>query len=517
MPSLNHVSIWSASSHKWEPITVEDAVSLFHCSIAANSGRFRCELCGHYVSLSVGAVNAPHFRHAAADENKECEERAQSYYRYYYTTQDIIRQAGLPIRIVVNEAKALFRFEIGLHNIPAELLQNAICKQVEIKGSEEKPFIYLFERLRDDTLTYVSVGNVPSAKYEIKADKSLYQFWPAEVIGVQSSGSVFDAKTGHLKRADTDVVVGKEYYILTKQSYLCSISSAIHVNMICRKDIERGQWYLYKVSVSEMSPTTYRFFLNFGCRLTEQPARLQPLWPITTRASYSVKTNREAILLYLSGTYPTCNAPEARKQELSTPNGNMVVRIKPDRFPQLVSSGRTSIINYLYVWKDQLLKTQPTPLVEVRSGNGDPVQQGVQNALPAQKRLYVTSTFDGMIIIRKNAVVIDKKVIQASICIPIFDVAFGYEIQITQGLDCIWNASFHRIQAIGSADDELYKVLCRLDGNEVRITHKDGAMIAHLGDCPKVKQWLYDKIRIGYAPDRALKYLKKYISQQHNG
>lgn len=515
MPSLNHVSMWSASSHKWEPITVEDAVSLFHFSVAANSGRFRCELCGHYVSLSVGAVNAPHFRHAAADENKECEERAQTYYQSYYTAQDIIRHVGLPIRIVVDAARASFRFEIGLHNIPAELLRKAVRKQVEIKGSEEKPFIYSFERLKDDTLTYVSIGSMPSGKYVIQADKSLHQFWPAEVMGVRSSGSVFDAKTGHLKRADTDVVVGNEYYILTKQSYLRSISSAIHVNMICRKDTGRGQWYLYKASVDEMSTATYQFFLNFGCRLTEQPARLQPLWPITTRASYSVKTSRDTLLFYLSGTYPACNAPEARKQQLTTSSGNMVVRIKPDRFPQLVSSGRTRIINYLYVWKDPLLRVQTTSRVDIQDGNGNLFQPGSHNVLPAQKKLFVTGSFDGMIIIRKNGIVIEKKSLKASERVPIIDVAFGYDIQITQGLDCVWSATFQRAKAIGNADDELYETLCRFTGKEVNITHKDGAMIARLGDCPKVKQWLRHRIQIGSIPFSALQYLKKTVAEQN--
>ena len=222
-------------------------------------------------------------------------------------------------------------------------------------------------------------------------------------------------------------------------------------------------------------------------------------------------------MFYLSGTYPACNAPEARKQERSTSNGNMVARIKPDRFPQLVSSGRTTIINYLYVWKDLLLRTQTVSQVDVQDGNGNLVQAGSHNALPVQKRLFVTSPFDGMILIRKNGIVIEKKLLKASERVPIFDVVFGYDIQVTQGLDCVWSASFQRAKTIGNADDELYETLCRFAGKEVRIAHKDGAMMAHLGDCPKVKQWLYDKIRIGHAPYEALKHLKKYISERHNG
>lgn len=517
MPSLNHVSMWSASEHKWVPITAEEAAREFPFTVPASLGQLRCELCGHFVALTGPGANIRHFRHAAADENKECEERSIAYNRYYYNASEIINRAGLPIRIIVDVSRRSFQLEMGFHCVPSEILQTVASKRIEIKGSSKSAFVYSFDRLKHDTVTYLSIGSEPSEHYSLKVDKALKSFWPSEVSGIRNSGNIFDGQTGHLKRMDTDVVTEKDYYILSRRSYLyIPSSSSVRLDTICEKATETGRWYLYRVSAKEMSHEAYQFFLQFGCRLTEQPARLQPLWPITTRTSYSVKTNRDTMLFYLSGGYITCNAPDARKEVFSTQGGNKLVRVAPDKFPQLVSSGRTSIINYLYVWKDSLSKQQSLPQIEAKSGAGDDVQPGVLNILPEQKRLYFISPFDGMVIVQKNGTVIDRKTIKAGERLPVFDIAFGYEIQVTQGLDCVWSVTFRRATKISNSDDELYRALCSYNGNEVRITHKDGALAAKLDNCPKVKQWLYEKIRVGHAPYAAIKHLNKYVSEQQN-
>ena len=516
MPSLNHVSMWSASEHKWVPITAEEAAKEFPFTVPATCGRLRCELCGHFVVLTGPGANIRHFRHAAADENKECEERSLAY-SHQYSFQEIVNRAGLPIRIRVDVNRRSFQLEMGFHCVPREILQNAASRRIEIKGSSESAFVYSFDRLKDDILTYLSIGSEPSEHYRLKADKALKPYWPSEVSGIRDSGSIFDAQTGHLQRMDTDVVTEKDYYILTKRSYLYNLSSStVRLDAICEEANGTGRWYLYRVSAKEMSHEAYQFFLQFGCRLTEQPARLQPLWPVTTRTSYSVKTNRDSMLFYLSGGYITCNAPDARKVVLSTQSGNKLVRVTPDKFPQLVSSGRTSIINYLYVWKDSLSKQQSLSQIEAKSGTGDDVQPGVYDTLPEQKRLYFISQFDGIVTVHKNGTVIDRKTIKSGERLPVYDIAFGYEIQVTQGLDCVWSVSFQRAIKTSNSDDELYRALCSYNGNEVRITHKDGAIAARLDDCPKVKQWLYEKIRVGHAPYAAIKHLNKYVSEQQN-
>lgn len=520
MPSLNHVSKWSASDHQWIPITADEASVSFPSTVRANSGWFRCELCGKLVMLTGPGVNTRHFRHSKADEIKECVERSVAYTQfnsYYSSLKDIVSQAGLPIRIIVDENNRSFRFEIGLHSIPNEILQSISLRQFEIKGSLENTFVYSLDRLKTDTTTYLSIGHNPSEKYELTIDKALQTYWPTEVEGIRKTGSIFDAKTGHLKRSDADVIVGKQYYILTKQSYLHMLSPvSVHVDIVCYIALKNGLWYLYRVSADEMTPEAYQFFLQYNCRLTEQPARLLPLWPVMTRTSYSANANQAPLYFYLSGGYIKYNAPDARSQEKLTQGGNLLVKVKPDKFPQLISSGRTSVINYLYIWKDSLSKTQSAPCIHVESRNGDEIQQGTHNTLPDNKCLYITCPFDGMLIVRKNGVIIDKKTIKSNVRLPVFDVSFGCEIRITQGLDCVWSALFQKAVKV-NCDDELFKKLCSYTGNEVKLTHKDGAFVSKLNDCPKVKQWLYARIRIGSAPSAAIKCLKKYITEQHNG
>lgn len=57
MASLTHVCMWS--DHGWKRITAEQAARLHPGgTVSARSGLFMCELCGQYVTLTDGDINA---------------------------------------------------------------------------------------------------------------------------------------------------------------------------------------------------------------------------------------------------------------------------------------------------------------------------------------------------------------------------------------------------------------------------------------------------------------------------
>ena len=72
--TLTHVCMWS--EHGWKRITAKKAARL-HAggTVSAHSGLFMCELCGQYVTLTDGEIRTRHFRHSAAEKDKDCPER----------------------------------------------------------------------------------------------------------------------------------------------------------------------------------------------------------------------------------------------------------------------------------------------------------------------------------------------------------------------------------------------------------------------------------------------------------
>lgn len=194
MASLTHVSMWSEAEHEWRKITASEAAKLYpEGTVSAHSGLFVCELCGQYVILTDGRKNVRYFKHNAYDTFKDCPERTTGLST---SVGYIAGEHELPIRLS-NITSSDFELELGLLYIPASILQMQKQQQVIIQplGVSEKPYIYSFERLNSESITYVSVGALPAYKYEITSSDELRRFWPRFVNGVDGFGSIFDQKT----------------------------------------------------------------------------------------------------------------------------------------------------------------------------------------------------------------------------------------------------------------------------------------------------------------------------------
>ena len=162
MASLTHVCMWSDNG--WTRITAEQAAKLHPGgTVSAHSGLFMCELCGQYVSLTDGAVQTRHFRHSAYEKSKNCPERIfGAGYSISYGSQE----HDLPIRIT-GVSSSSFRFEIGLIRAPIGLLSRDFCIEIKPKGVSDPPYRFEKERLNDDRITYLSIGERPFEKYTL--------------------------------------------------------------------------------------------------------------------------------------------------------------------------------------------------------------------------------------------------------------------------------------------------------------------------------------------------------------
>lgn len=156
--------IWSKNG--WKRITPEE-VAREHSrgGVSARSGIFMCSLCGQYVTFFNGRVQAPHFRHSSAEADKSCPERMYVHgYDYTYAAGE----HELPIRIV-NVTDYGFEFELGLLAAPRIVLNQQEKKNVTVIPFDKSvtPFVYSFERLNAESITYVSIGGYPCESYTV--------------------------------------------------------------------------------------------------------------------------------------------------------------------------------------------------------------------------------------------------------------------------------------------------------------------------------------------------------------
>ena len=188
MASLTHVCVWSKNG--WKRITPEE-VAREHSrgGVSARSGIFMCSLCGQYVTFFNGRVQAPHFRHSSAEADKSCPERMYVHgYDYTYAAGE----HELPIRIV-NVTDYGFEFELGLLAVPRIVLNQQEKKNVTVIPSDKAmtPFVYSFERLNAESITYVSIGEYPCESYTvISSDEIEKTYWPRVVEGIKRMGEV---------------------------------------------------------------------------------------------------------------------------------------------------------------------------------------------------------------------------------------------------------------------------------------------------------------------------------------
>ena len=323
MASLTHVCMWQ--NNGWKNITADEAARLHPGGgVSAHSGLFMCELCGQYVLLTDGNYQRRHFRHSSAEKSKDCPERTTAaYVPMVYGISD----HELPLRIK-NVTKDYFEFEMGFIPVPDNLFSRNNKIIVESTDYGRNSYIYSSERLNVDGVTYLSVGDKPSAGFKIRVEggkEDIYKFWPKYNSGITSSGSVFDAKTGQKMVTDADVVVGIKYYILSRSRISGYYGSHVSVNEISNKRISWETWRVYEVVANDYSEQSARFFLEYHCRLTESPIAIQPVWPIYVEDKYVVKHNQDNLYMHIKGNATnTLVFPEAYKQRFNN-SGEIVL------------------------------------------------------------------------------------------------------------------------------------------------------------------------------------------------
>ena len=490
MASLTHVCMWSDNG--WTRITAEQAAKLHPGgTVSAHSGLFMCELCGQYVSLTDGAVQTRHFRHSAYEKSKNCPERIfGAGYSISYGSQE----HDLPIRIT-GVSSSSFRFEIGLIRAPIGLLSRDFCIEIKPKGVSDPPYRFEKERLNDDRITYLSIGERPFEKYTLNfkngIDK-LREFWPAEITGIDPEGTLFEKSSGKKLTYDADVEIEKEYYLLKRGYFYRRSYSSIRIREIVQKQFGWESWTLYIVSASAFSEEAARFFLDFHCRLTEHPVSLQPVWPLFVEGNYIVKHSQDNMYMLVEGNVATVKTfPSAAVCQLNhNASYPKLYEVHCSSRQQLISAGRTQALQYTYFWKEPLNGVGPSPAILVTDLSGSEIESGESNTLPHNKTLLFKSTFDGELIISNNRVV-DKRKIVADRQLELNGLSYGVSVQVVIGLDVVWEINFKKRQvSIVSDEVEILKRLRNTSGAFIPAPHSLRNILSGMGQYPQICQWI---------------------------
>ena len=495
--SLNHVCMWS--SHGWTRITAQRAASLHPGgTVSAKSGLFMCELCGQFVEFTNGQIIARYFRHKNDGLSKDCPDYANPQTQTQYTSLTFTKESkGLPMRLKILSCEK-FMLEMGFILPPNFSQHHLDSKKLKINHYE-----YSLSRLQEGTITYLPVGEVPQASYRIsleREDKYLADLWPSEVEGISPKGTMFDLKIGKKLPRDADVLEDHEYYLLVKKAHVSHFGTGININEVCTC----LGWHVYRVYATSFCESAAKFFLKYGCRLSEKVSEIIPLWPFHVETPYLLLYDAGfsgQVAFFLRGNSSVKTFPEVSiSYNCETQDGRVFYVECGDR-QQLIAAGRTHILRYAYIWKDTSAFTRKNTLPEVQVTDSE------------KNSLTLTPPFDGYALILDGTEIVERYTLSAGTKTVIQGVKFGYSVEVYQGLDLVKRIEFKRLirEDVGR-DEQLSKALESAGGEIIAIPHTLGGLAVKMRDYPRVKRWLAKCVRRGRMPQRAYKILIHHFS-----
>ena len=504
--ALKHVCVWKDGG--WKKTTPKD----FSNKINVNSRMLMCELCGQYVTLSMGEKQVPHFRHSRGEKTKLCEERSKaSDENFRWLESKILPPQELPLGICVSEST--FHFEIGFVTLPNFFLEKISSAVLKIKSESQNEKIFLTERLYENSTTWLDVGAFPEKSYSIELtpnNDEVFSFWSNKVLGVNENGTLFDGASGRKLLTDSDVRIGKQYYLmLATENY--SKSSDVELRRICSKKFFGKIWNLYEIGeIRKLSESAAKFFLQFRCRLTNEPIDIQPLWPIHTTTPHLICHESSRLSFYFSGNAQIKCFPAVKNSKYK----NNLIQILCNDKQQVVVAGRSHPLQYVYLWKGLPQNVTSPPHVRVTDIFGNIISVGTHEKLPKKLSVQVQAEFDGYIFVNIRRVLTEKIFLKANTLVEVSNLNFGSEVKIFQGLDCFWSAKFERQQKFSSTtDEEIFARLKRGKGRPIPVPHFWGVAVDNMKNLPKVRNWLYQVLRAGSAPEESYKRFQKFLKE----
>ena len=526
MAALTHVCMWTEKG--WRKITAWEASKMHpYGTVSARSGFFMCDLCGQYVTLTSGSIREPYFKHSSSETSKDCPERSVNAY-YSYTTTQIKQNHDLPLRMkLLGNGKVAF--ELGFTPLPTDIKRSLNKSHILINGIhsniQSESFTFSFQRIQEDNITYLQVGGTPAKRYDIavNTDKNdVWNYWTRTVPGIAEDGTLFDGITKKRIPDDSDVVVGKTYYLIGCFSdYRMKTCEGLSYSSSGRISFRYRTWGIYEIKATKYCEDTVRFFLDYHARLTEYPIEVIPLWPEFVNSPYRILHKESKLFFYIQGERVRTHLfPISEIRQSSIADNQSLVLVNCKERQELLSTGRVRTLNYVYLWKHHLGFEQPMPKIEVLDWKGEAFEEGSYNSLPIRGTLLIKCEYDGTLEINNKAGILIRKLnINADQQLLVDEIEFDCTVFVYVSCDCIWKATFIRANKKKQINEaELVNKLSRYIGRaEITVSHAEMAAIAiKLEDYPLLKTWLLQQVRCGKISKYALSEICKTVRKGHN-
>ena len=451
MAALTHVCMWTEKG--WRKINAWEAAKMHpYGTVSARSGLFMCDLCGQYVTLTNGSIREPYFKHSSSETTKDCPERSFNAY-YSYTSTELKLNHDLPLRMkILDNGKVTF--ELGFTPLPMDVRNGLKKAHIIINGVLSNlvsdSFSFSLQRIQDDNITYLQVGEIPAKRYDIALNvdnKDIWNYWPRTVLGIEEDGTLFDGSTKKRIPDDSDVVVGKNYYLIG-----CLLDSSLRrrkglaYRTVGRRTVRYRTWFIYEIKATKYCEDTVRFFLDCHARLTDYPIEVIPLWPEYVNSPYRILHKDSKLFFFIQGERVRTHLfPVSDIRQSSIADNQSLALVNCKERQELLSTGRVRTLNYVYLWKHRLEFEQSLPKVEVVNLKGESIEEGTYSNLPIHRTLLIKCEYDGTIEINDKKGFITRKLnINADQQLLIDGIDLGCTVSVFVSCDCIWKTTFIR-------------------------------------------------------------------------
>jgi hypothetical protein len=544
--SLHHVCEWNNTTHRWERISIDEAKKKYPMGLSSRSHVFMCELCGQVVTLTEESrKTVAYFRHSRGEANKTCPDRDE-YQKGAFSFE--ASQGTLPLRLKLKEDGITFdTLEIG---IPKAFVRESLqsIKILNKQGTVAKT--YNAERLYDDVTTYLNVGDPFSVSYQVYFYETRiklidgYKFGisnPMVIEGLDPDGTIFDGQSGKKIPKDGNVKINHTYYFLLQNKKLpLRNGNNLEISLLGSCG-QQEDWRVYKVKGKSYKPETIEFFAEYHARVSEDPVKLIPFWPQTVQDGYIFWHDADRLFFYVQGEYvklkgyPAVTGDAARtfplekNEAFSTRN---LVEFPVREKHQIVSIGRQSVLQYLYIWR----KAFETPHIEkpkfqVKDKAGNLLEEYQTIPLSQSKALEISSEVDGYLEIRDTQQIVQNR-IKVKADTPNYltdlDIRNGYRLVFYQGLDPVWKAFIeaskqkheeNRNEAIDQnsghdvKDTALYQKLCSCRGATLPVSLAMKRLCFQYRRDTRIYTWLRKQMLQGKMPLHAYRLLLKNLER----
>ncbi|MCH3949585.1 MAG: hypothetical protein LKE33_01420 [Acidaminococcus sp.] len=517
---LTHVCEWNQQLKKWQRISIEDAASKYPYGVSAKNHLFICELCHQSVTLTKGSeYRIPYFRHTRNKDDQSCPEKS---FNNQSASNELLNPPSLLLPLKIKfEGRKFSHFEIG---IPAHLT-DFVETSLTIK-SDSDSYVYKKERLFEEGITYLDVGHFISDKYLIgipKENMEAKSKFDVVITGIDGKGTLFSKKDGKKIPVDGNVLINQTYYLLVQDKGIHS-SCDIKWSQIESITQEHHIWNIYTVEATYYSEKAARFFSNYGFQLSDSLSEMIPLWPCVPLFPYGFYYTHPYQYFYLSGdylsfsAYPNGNSTSIESMTIS--KSESLVKLNKLTLSQIVVTGRYRVLRYLYPQYLYSQKTLKDTIAEeeiafiVKDEAGKEIKEGIYQSVPSHLKLKFTCRVDGfMEVLDFHGNILFKMSLKSSDSDVFIDVGkylqFNREIQIFEGLDCVWKIKFARTnENHQEIDDWLYDKLRATSSSYIDVNYIVMRLLHKYRNMPKTHKWILKQIRTGKISKKAFDILK---------